>query len=145
MGIEKIWCYPTELGEKSYLESNFWDEETYRPQLVKGAGQGVTSNLPEVKIFSSLQSVVEAILPDYEKITLDNIRPENSITDYPFKQEKIALLLGSERGLTDKERDYLESEQFAMLKMGKKSSTNRYSLYCGNYVGFIEVGIYVSH
>lgn len=120
MGIEELWFYPTELGEKSYLESNFWEEKNYRPQLIKGAGQGVTSNLPDVKIFDSLQNVIEKIPEDFEKITLDNVRPKDSITHYSFQKDKIAILLGSERGLTDIERDYLESQEFTMLNMGER-------------------------
>lgn len=120
LGINKIWFYPTELGEKSYLESNFWEEQNYRSQLVKGAGQGVTSNLPEVKIFDSLSDFSAAIPIDYEKISLDNVRPINSITDYRFCKDKIAILLGSERGFTDQERDFLELQHFTLLKMGER-------------------------
>lgn len=120
MGIDKLWCYPTELGEKSYLESNFWDEKNYRPQLIKGAGQGVTSHLPEVKIFSSLSDAVKSLPEDFERITLDNVRPIDSITTYSFQKQKVAILLGSERGLTDKERDFLELSNFKLLKMGER-------------------------
>ena len=120
MGIEQLWFYPTELGEKSYLESDIWQESNYHNHLVKGAGQGFTSNLPDVRIFESLREVIDDLPIDYDKITLDNVRPENSITGYKFKKNKVAILLGSERGLTDKERDLLEKNNFALLKMGER-------------------------
>ena len=120
MGIEQLWFYPTELGEKSYLESDLWQEEKYRSHLIKGAGQGFTSNLPNVRIFDSLQQVIIEFPKDYEKITLDNVRPKNSLTGFKFTKDKVAILLGSERGLTDKERDLLEENDFIMLKMGAR-------------------------
>ncbi len=120
MGIEELWFYPTELGEKSYLESNLWEEKNYRNQLIKGAGQGFTSNLPKVRIFSKLSDVTDSISEDYEKITLDNVRPVNSISNYQLHKEKVAILFGSERGLTDNERNFLELEKFILLKMGER-------------------------
>ncbi|MBN2281596.1 MAG: RsmE family RNA methyltransferase [Candidatus Marinimicrobia bacterium] len=120
MGIEKLWFYPTELGEKSYLDSDFWQEKNYRTQLIKGAGQGVTTHLPEVKISESLHRVLSEIPADFERIALDNIRPVRSITPYQFQKNKIALLLGSERGLTEGERDHLENSGFVLLKMGER-------------------------
>jgi RsmE family RNA methyltransferase len=120
MGIDKLWFYPTELGEKSYLESDLWQEENYRSQQVKGAGQGVTSNLPAVRIFYSLKEVLDNFPPDYERICLDNVRPEKSLTGYQLHNSKAAILLGSERGLTDKERDFLEAREFVLLKMGDR-------------------------
>ncbi len=120
MGIEKLWFYPTELGEKSYLESNFWLEDNYRPQLIKGAGQGFTSNIPDVQIFTSLSEVTNNLSHEYEKICLDNVQPIDSITHFTLKKNKAAILLGSERGLTDKERDYLKSSNFRLLKMGDR-------------------------
>jgi len=118
MGIEQLWFYPTELGEKSYLESDLW--QNYHNHLVKGAGQGFTSNLPEVRIFDTLEKVINEFPEDYENIVLDNVRPENSITNFKFSKAKVAILLGSERGLTNKERDLLEDNNFALLKMGER-------------------------
>lgn len=120
MGIKNLWFYPAELGEKSYLASNIWKEVNYHTHLVKGAGQGFTTNLPEIIIFKSLSEVVSQIQSKVEKICLDNVKPKNSIANYTFTYQKVALLLGSERGLTDNERNYLESNCFTLLKMGTR-------------------------
>ncbi len=120
MGIEKLWFYPTELGEKSYLESDLWQEMNYRPQLIKGAGQGFTTNLPDVKIFKSLANMFSKLPETYERICLDNVRPESSLSNYVITKQKVSLLLGSERGFTDRERNRIEANAFSMVHMGER-------------------------
>ncbi len=120
MGIEQLWFYPTELGEKSYLDSDYWQQKNYRTQLIKGAGQGATSNLPEVKILPSLKKVFADMPENYERICLDNVRPENFLSDYHISKQRVVLLLGSERGFTENERDRIEVERFSLVQMGER-------------------------
>ncbi len=120
MGITALWFYPTQLGEKSYLSSNFWKAKNYLPQLIKGASQGVTTNLPDVTIFDSLATVFDQLPTRQAKIALDNNRPTNSIRSYSLQHKSVALLLGSERGLTDRELDMIEAHKFTLLKMGNR-------------------------
>lgn len=120
MGIQAIWLYSTELGEKSYIESNFWEEKNYRPQLIKGAGQGCTSNLPEIRFFSSLEKMLKELPLNFDWIALDNGLAEKSLSNYCFKKANVGLVLGSERGLTDRERDLLEEKAISLLKMGER-------------------------
>lgn len=120
MGIEQLWFYPTELGEKSYLDSDFWQEKNYRTQLIKGAGQGVTSNLPKIKILSSINKIFADIPKDYDRICLDNVRAENFLSGYHISKQRVALLLGSERGFTENERNRIEAGGFSLVQMGER-------------------------
>jgi RsmE family RNA methyltransferase len=120
MGIETIKFYQTELGEKSYTDSNLWKENNYHNQLVKGAGQGFITNIPKIFFFDNLESVIKSIPVNNQIIALDNVKPESTLTKYNLNSNKVSLILGSERGLTDNERQILRTNHIAILKLGDR-------------------------
>ncbi|MEI6875891.1 MAG: RsmE family RNA methyltransferase, partial [Spirochaetota bacterium] len=48
LGIAELLFTGTELGEKSYLESDFWKKGEYRQALIEGAEQAANPRLPRV-------------------------------------------------------------------------------------------------
>jgi RsmE family RNA methyltransferase len=57
---------------------------------------------------------------NFDWIALDNGRAEKSLSNYCFKKANVGLVLGSERGLTNRERDLLEEKAISLLKMGER-------------------------
>ena len=119
-GIEGIGFVPTELGEASYRDANIWSE--YRRHLVEGAAQGGVCTLPQVRRYRSLQECLGEPAAGRRKIVFD--LPQKMSTETPLaQQEPVLLLIGSERGWTDKERERISSAGFELRTLGRRILT----------------------
>lgn len=141
LGIEKLYLCGTELGEKSYMDSNIIVDGAGEKALLEGTVQAKSTHVPELKLFSSVGECLNFVKSEnqsYEKnldkfkikTILDNVKPKGSLFSFLQKELKsidekginpyIYAAIGSERGWTDKERELFEKEGFASCSMGER-------------------------
>lgn len=131
LGTESIHLTGTELGEKSYMQSNIVEKGTAYNLLKEGTIQAKSTHIPELILHQNLSECVEKILKtNYSEktilIALDNVQSKISLTDFLDKfnenleNYKIFAAIGSERGWTDKELNFLVQKGFTLCSMGTR-------------------------
>ncbi|MBN2051674.1 MAG: 16S rRNA (uracil(1498)-N(3))-methyltransferase [Spirochaetales bacterium] len=119
LGLEKVWIFPTEKGEPSYIKSGVWEKDTVSRLFLEGAAQGFTSRLPELRLFENLRDALEALPDKTSGFALDNYEalcPLAGVKSCP----PVALAVGSERGWSAAERDLLRASDFTLASLGPR-------------------------
>jgi len=62
LGVAGITFFPTELGEKSYTQSNFYSQKEYFIHARDGAEQAGNPRLPHISLVWSLKKALEQVL-----------------------------------------------------------------------------------
>ena len=138
-GIEEIIFVPTSLGEASYREAKIWQES--RRFLLEGASQGGISSIPRVSRTSGLRELFTRINPDERRILFD--LPEPLRGSGPLLAgEKALVLIGSERGWTEKEREQIYNEEFECRSLGERILTTETACTAATVLILRELGIF---
>lgn len=130
LGVSQVHLTGTELGEKSYMQSNLVQNGSAYKMLLDGTVQAGSTHVPQIFLHKSLKECLnflqEVSLQEYSyiyKIALDNVNPKCELRNI-FTQGKNNVLsiaaIGSERGWTDKERTLLEERGFERCGMGNR-------------------------
>lgn len=127
IGISYFGIFPTELTEKSYIDSSFLSDKKYTTQLEEGMVQGGQFNYPNVEKFSSLSSVLKySSVKESVTLVLDNVLEGNPLISHlsmiksQLKGDTfINVVIGSERGFTDKERELFLSRDNIICHLGE--------------------------
>ncbi|MCR5288710.1 MAG: 16S rRNA (uracil(1498)-N(3))-methyltransferase [Treponema sp.] len=128
LGVCSVMLTGTELGEKSYMQSTLVQRGAAYKMLYDGTVQAGSTHVPEIQTFNNLKQSVECI-HDSVKIALDNIRPsvslfqflqQNPLQDTGNQVYNITAAIGSERGWTNSERDFLEHSGFTLCGLGSR-------------------------
>ncbi len=123
LGVKKIILTGTELGEKSYMESNDIKDGAALKMLYDGTVQAASTHIPELICVKTLAEAVSLEADPIQcKIALDNRRPSKSLHEFLEKEgsQSYVAAIGSERGWTDRERDFLEAQGFTLCSMGNR-------------------------
>ena len=132
LGVKEVHLTGTELGEKSYMQSNLVEHGTAYQMLLDGTVQAASTHVPDLFLHKTLKECLESVISEKElcnnaknlKLCLDNINPTGSLFSVLQEQtEKPALVvaaIGSERGWTQKEREMLESAGYLRVGMGPR-------------------------
>ena len=142
LGVKEVHLCGTELGEKSYMESNLSTHDAAYKLLIDGTVQAGTTSVPKLFIHKTLNDCLAYISPKTKfrslKINLfalDNINPKCSLKEALCKKNEtnenensylggherlFVAAIGSERGWTDNERKLLEDAGFTRCSMGKR-------------------------
>lgn len=132
LGVQEVHLTGTELGEKSYMQSNLVEHGTAYQMLLDGTVQAASTHVPDLFLHKTLKECLESVISEKElcnnaknlKLCLDNINPTGSLFSVLQEQtEKPALVvaaIGSERGWTQKEREMLESSGYLRVGMGPR-------------------------
>lgn len=129
LGVKEVHLTGTELGEKSYMQSNLVEHGTAYKMLLDGTVQAGTTSVPELFLHQTLSDCIEAVKTSagncFQALALDNINPKCSLVEAMNSEiltEKCITIaaIGSERGWTDKERKMLEDAGFSRCGMGKR-------------------------
>lgn len=124
LGVSRISVLGTELSEKSYWNSRFWEREEWINHIWEGAEQGGYVSLPSVEKFWSLRDFLEKV-PHTDLSCYFHLNP-----DLPFglpyllehvkdhSGDGVAFALGPERGWTNREIDLLNSHNWQGLFLG---------------------------
>ncbi|MBO7582787.1 MAG: 16S rRNA (uracil(1498)-N(3))-methyltransferase [Treponema sp.] len=132
LGISEVHLTGTELGEKSYMQSDLAQPEAAWKLLREGTVQAGSTHVPQVFIHKSLKDCLESLNESgslslskggqkMQLICLDNINPDCALGEVHFsKDQPVIAAIGSERGWTDKERSLLEQSGFIRCGMGSR-------------------------
>lgn len=139
LGVCEVHLTGTELGEKSYMQSNLVEHGTAYKMLIDGTVQAASTHVPELFLHKTLQECLKAVssnpLNDDKsygkadscselKLCLDNVNPKgalfNLLQEQSEKPETVIAAIGSERGWTEKERALLESAGYTRCGMGPR-------------------------
>ena len=132
LGVQEVHLTGTELGEKSYMQSNLVEHGTAYQMLLDGTVQAASTHVPDLFLHKTLKECLESVISEKEqcnnakilKLCMDNIHPKGSLFSVLQEQyEKPALVvaaIGSERGWTQKEREMLESAGYLRVGMGPR-------------------------
>ena len=130
LGVSELHLTGTELGEKSYMQSDLAQPEKVRELLLEGTVQAGSTHVPQVFIHKSVQECLERmgslrLSKGPQLICLDNVNPKCSLSEAisgapePVEGQVIAAI-GSERGWTDRERRLFEDAGFIRCGMGSR-------------------------
>jgi RsmE family RNA methyltransferase len=130
LGLLAIDLLGTDLGEKSYRDTRLLSDGGARAALVEGAVQARDTRLPVLRSYPDIAAWL-AERP-WEKgpgrvtlapilVAADNVRPEGSFTNLAPMRRPMVLVIGSERGWTNHERDMLERAGFTRLSLGGRA------------------------
>lgn len=132
LGVKEVHLTGTELGEKSYMQSNLVEHGTAYKMLLDGTVQAGTTSVPKLFLHKTLSECMESVKKsageNFQALALDNINPKGSLVEILREQSSQSnnksvlsvAAIGSERGWTDKERKMLENEGFIRCGMGKR-------------------------
>ena len=133
LGVSRVYLTGTDLGEKSYMQSNLVEHGAAYKMLLDGTVQAGSTHVPELFLYKTLDECLASIneggaddngaLPC--RFALDNVNPSARLAD-AAKQNKISsatrliAAIGSERGWTDRERGLLEAAGYIRCGMGER-------------------------
>ncbi len=139
LGVCEVHLTGTELGEKSYMQSTLVEKGNAYKMLLDGTVQAGSTHVPQLFLHKTLGECLEAVtgngrleggrlLPDQNSnllLALDNRRPTCSLTkamegSKVIMKKNLVAAIGSERGWTDKERDFLVEKGFTLCSMGER-------------------------
>ena len=127
LGVCEVHLTGTELGEKSYMQSNLVERGAAYKMLLDGTVQAGSTHVPQLFMHKTLQECLEAVSAE-TKLALDNVNPLCSLDEATRACSTkdstgsffVAAAIGSERGWTDKERALLESHGYTRCGMGQR-------------------------
>jgi RsmE family RNA methyltransferase len=144
LGVSRIILSGTELGEQSYLQSDFFRQRQFRPALLEGAAQAANPRLPLVETAWSLSKALDRLIsgstnhlngtysPDASAMAggsmagwaLDPHQAELSLGQMvnatPSGATALILAIGSERGWTMPECRLLAEAGFQFAHLGTR-------------------------
>ena len=112
LGVERIWLCGTELGEKSYMDSNIVERGAAFKALLDGTAQAKSTHVPELRLFASVGEMLSVLKTEVSAgknaasvdgkaasvngesaaenilVMLDNEKPEGSL--FSFMNGKLA-------------------------------------------------------
>lgn len=133
LGVAQVHLTGTDLGEKSYMQSNLVERGSAYQMLLDGTVQAGSTHVPELCLYKTLDECLKVIGGDAGgageslKLALDNVNPSARLAD-AVKQAvaesgvgaRVIAAIGSERGWTDRERRLLEAKGFIRCGMGER-------------------------
>ncbi|MBQ5472840.1 MAG: 16S rRNA (uracil(1498)-N(3))-methyltransferase [Treponema sp.] len=124
LGVSQVHLTGTELGEKSYMQSNLVEHGTAYQMLVDGTVQAASTHVPELFLHKTLKECLASIKTNNSqlKLCLDNINPSGSLNNILQNNAASSYIaaIGSERGWTNTERQLLEESGFIRCGMGPR-------------------------
>jgi RsmE family RNA methyltransferase len=143
LGLEAVDLIGTELGEKSYRDTKLLTDGGARAALIEGAVQARDTRIPALSAYEKMEDWLaerpwerpsersaEKTWSRYSSvnlsrppilIALDNVRSEGSFALLSALGQSMVLVIGSERGWSDSERDEFEKAGFLRLSMGERA------------------------
>ena len=126
LGMSELHLTGTELGEKSYMQSDLAQPEKAGELLLEGSVQAGSTHVPEVFVHKTLSETLQHMgalrqAQGPQLLCLDNINPVCALGEVHFsKDQPVIAAIGSERGWTDRERRLLEEFGFIRCGMGER-------------------------
>ena len=122
LGVGRVHLTGTDLGEKSYMQSNLVERGSAYQMLLDGTVQAGSTHVPELCLYKTLDQCLQEVGKKGILLALDNVNPSARLAD-AVKQcsgDAGSRVIGSERGWTDRERKLLEEQGFVRCGMGER-------------------------
>jgi len=121
LGVESILFFPTELGEKSYAQSNFYQKKEYFEYARMGCEQAGNPRLPTISYVWSLQKALErsSDLPA-TRIVCHPQKDASRLSAIECMTLPVLLAIGTERGWTEKEMNLFSDFGFDVATLGDR-------------------------
>lgn len=129
LGVRRVHLTGTDLGEKSYMQSNLVERGTAYQMLLDGTVQAGSTHVPELCLYKTLDECLEAVEKMDSaaagesgclRLALDNVNPSMRLADAVKPAAFAVAAIGSERGWTERERLLLESKGYIRCGMGER-------------------------
>lgn len=140
LGLAELVLTGTELGEKSYLESDFFRARQYRRPLLEGAEQAANPRLARVSQYWSLRQCLEGLEgagrdsrsvhePSWSRGLFVALHPDNAARPLSIALPRhesstartpVTIAIGSERGWTEGEVATLRGHGFEICSLGSR-------------------------
>jgi 16S rRNA (uracil1498-N3)-methyltransferase len=121
LGVGALHFFTAEKAEPSYAQSTLWTGGEWRRHLVAGAEQAFCTRLPGLTHGLTLSAALEKTPPSAARLALDNYEATASLGHgQPLAGSSVVLALGSERGWSDAERDFLRAKNFSLVHLGSR-------------------------
>ncbi len=128
-GVENLIFYPASKGEADYAKSSLYTSGEYAKWLERGAEQACSTYIPHFEFVKSLDEAIDK-LEDLGDPNAINFAPDpyeaeysfaDAFTTYnPVKDEYINIILGSERGFTNEDRNLMRNRGFTLVSLGDR-------------------------
>ena len=127
LGIGRLIFVHADRAEKEYASSSLWTSGEWKTLLFQGIEQAFDTRLPKVEILGSgLETVLaqfdkgDAGHEEVRKIALDNYESELELGEAVGISQSHLLVIGPERGWSDRERGLLRSSGVVLAHMGHR-------------------------
>jgi len=121
LGVSRMDFFGADKGEPSYADSKLWTTEEWRRHLVRGVEQAFCCFLPEAHLWKNLESALDALPENGERLALDVYEADEALTASSADSADLTLLaVGPESGWSPRERDLLRSAGFHFHHLGKR-------------------------
>jgi RsmE family RNA methyltransferase len=133
LGVSALHFFASERGEPSYAPSTLWSSGEWRRHLITGAEQAFCTRLPAITWARPLSDIIAELSPppasgSAPRIALDNYESPDALgnchvlRDIPSENPRplITLAIGSERGWSAAERDFLRAKNFTLAHLGPR-------------------------
>lgn len=144
LGVAAIDLVGTELGEKSYRDTNLLRDGGAQEALLEGAIQARDTTLPELRLHRSLGAwLSERAWGERPRglIAPDNVRPNLAFVDLNLPEGgETVLAVGSERGWSDRERDALEASGFLRASLGERALRTETACVAAAVIALEKIG-----
>ena len=155
LGVSELHLTGTELGEKSYMQSDLAQPEKVRELLLEGTVQAGSTHVPAVFIHKSVKECLDCVgslslskgagskgtQRLQRRLCLDNVTPVCSLSDAMVPAGEIIAAIGSERGWTDKERALFEAVGFIRCGMGERIMRTETAVTVAGAIILNEIGV----
>lgn len=128
-GVENLIFYPASKGEADYAKSSLYTSGEYAKWLERGAEQACSTYIPNFEYVSSLEEAIDK-LEDLSDPNAINFAPDiyeaetsfaDAFTTYnPVKDEYTNIILGSERGFTNADRQLMRNRNYTLVSLGDR-------------------------
>ena len=148
LGVCRVHLTGTDLGEKSYMQSNLVEHGAAYKMLLDGTVQAGSTHVPELCLYKTLDECLGALGAGDLLFALDNVNPAARLAD-AVKQGiaekgngvRVVAAIGSERGWTDRERKLLEANGFVRCGMGERIMRTETAATVAGAIILSELGI----
>lgn len=133
LGVCRVHLTGTDLGEKSYMQSNLVERGSAYQMLLDGTVQAGSTHVPELCLYKTLDECLKFVTGGEGGaessagllLALDNVNPSARLADAVKERSadcrtRVLAAIGSERGWTDRERSLLEAKGFVRCGMGER-------------------------
>lgn len=138
VGIAKISLFGTDLGEKSYHNTNLLKDGGARAALIEGAAQSRDTLLPEITVFDNVDAWVHSSCftgdAASDGVVVRIIADNNKANVKTFfclpKSAAYIIAIGSERGWSERERAFFCKKGFSVLSFGERALRTESAALC---------------